>query len=216
LQSLKLLSMLAVATLPREGEPPTPPTPPAPGAPPNPNPGGTPPADPPNPNPEPEDKKDPAYWEKKAKDTAKEAQGLRERLRTLEDNEKKRTDAEKTELQRAQDKIAELEKSASQSQQQARDARIAIRAQKLGFADPEDASKFIRTADLKEDDSNLDELLKEVLKSKPYLKGSTERGVPPVGGGNPPSHGAESAVDKAKTEKLTNALPFLKKRVNSR
>lgn len=104
----------------------------------------------------------------------------RNKLKTFEEAEAQRAEAEKTELQKAKDRVALLEKQLSDQAEsmnkQAIRHSVEITAARLGFSDPADAFTL---ADLSEveitDDGKVkgvEAALKSLLEKKPYLKGT--------------------------------------------
>lgn len=94
------------------------------------------------------------------------------------------------EAERAARRLAEMEKSnadlVSQLQQERTRSRVVSAAQRLGFADPEDAMSLIDTGDLEIVDGypkNTDKVLKDLLAKKPYLASSTARATGSAEGG---------------------------------
>ena len=121
----------------------------------------------------------------------REAAASRVKLRTYED-------AEKTELVKATERAAELEKELEAERDGRRTDRLelatATAARKLGFRSPELAFRLIGAGEVKYDDdgkpTNVDELLKAVAKQDPYLV----NGKPDFGGG-PRGEPAGGATD---------------------
>jgi soluble lytic murein transglycosylase-like protein len=109
----------------------------------------------------------------------------------------KLTEQEKQELARKnlESQLATLQKQHEDAVREKQELRIehavSIQAQKLGFADPDDAKRFLDMAALEFDDNgaptNVTDLLGDVLKIKPYLKAQTGRATVTSGGAtNPP------------------------------
>lgn len=90
---------------------------------------------------------------------------------------KDRDDADKSELQKALDRVKELEESSAKAEAAARrdaiDAAASRAAVKLNFVDPDDAQRFLDPAVIEFDDAgrpiNVDKLLADVAKTKPHL-----------------------------------------------
>lgn len=101
----------------------------------------------------------------------------RKRLEELEAEENKRKDAEKTELQKALDKAAELEAQLAKQTETVKQTTIQhaveITAAKLGFTDPGDALSLLDHSAIKIGDNGkvdgVEDALKDLLKRKPYL-----------------------------------------------
>jgi hypothetical protein len=119
-------------------------------------------------------------FEKISKDQQRTIDDLTAKLQSFED-------ANKSELEKAQTKAADLEQKLTGAEQKARDrairSEVRIQASELGFADPSDALAFIdqKQIELDEDGEpkNVKTLLEAVLKAKPYLaKAQSGGGVP--------------------------------------
>lgn len=190
-----------------------------PGQDPNPTP---PPATDPNANPNPDPNADPdkdkpkdaAYWEAKAKDNAREAQALRKERAEQAAKLKEFEDKDKSELQKATERAEAAEKAAKDATERALSSRIMAEAARKGFADPEDAARFVDLSKVSEDFGNIGELLDGVLTAKPYLKGN-QNGVPATPGGNPAGGGSGTA-QSAREAAITNELPWLQRRIAER
>lgn len=130
-----------------------------------------------------------------AKKLRSEAASLRKRLKAFEDAEAQRADSEKSEAQRAADRIAALEEELA-GERSARRATIlqlesVATARKVGFRDPELAARLIAAGDVEfgEDGrpKNVERLLTDLAKEYPNLVNATAdygggpRGAP-VGG----------------------------------
>ena len=110
-------------------------------------------------------------------DANKEAAARRKKLEALEKAEADRQQAQMSELEKAQARVAELEQRAAQAEADRKAAliRAAViaRAQAHGFREPDDALRFLDTSavEIAEDGqvANVDEVLKKLAKSKPYL-----------------------------------------------
>lgn len=137
----------------------------------------------------------------------KEAQELRRRATSAEADLKKRQEAEMTELEKAQARAKELEDQLTQSNRQNQDARIMVTASKLGFNDPTDAIALINRTDLAADEKNLESLLKDVLKAKPYL-GKAKGTLPGTSPLNP-GDGTQALDEKQKQEKAVSMFPTI-------
>lgn len=108
-----------------------------------------------------------------AKKLRSEANGLRRRLKELEDADKARKDAELSETDRLTARVTEMEAAAQASRDRIlRLATVGV-ASRLGFTDPEDAVRLIDTASLEVGDdgtpANADAVLAALAKAKPYL-----------------------------------------------
>lgn len=108
----------------------------------------------------------------------REAQLLRERLRNAEkerDDLKKSqmTDAEKVQKER-DDAIA----AKATADKRVRDLQVQVLAGKIGIVDPEAASALLDWSSISdpEDSKSVEKALKDLVKDKPYLAGSTAGG----------------------------------------
>lgn len=145
---------------------------------------------------------------KDRKEANKEAQQLRKRANDLEEADKKRKESEMTDLQKAQAESADLKMKNAQIALEAQNTRIMLTASNLGFNDPKDAVALLNKTDLKDDESNLENLLKDVLKTKPYLKKADGSPLPRTPGHNP-GDGSGGTGDKEKKKQLTSIFPTL-------
>jgi len=127
-----------------------------------------------------------------------EAKALRERNAALEEAERKRADADKSESERNAERIAALERERDDERQARREMALQVAtigaARKLNFRDPDLAPRLVATADVEFDDggtpTNVDRLLSDVAKQHPYLV----NGTPDFGGGHrgqPPDKGGD-------------------------
>lgn len=123
------------------------------------------------------------------------------RLSELEDEAKKRTDAEKTDLERAQGRVTELERQIelgkTQAQERAIKAEIRAVAAALGFNDPDDAYRadVLAAVEFGEDGEvkGAKEAIAKLAQEKPYLVGRPRTALPTAdaGVGNQPASGGE-------------------------
>lgn len=103
-----------------------------------------------------------------------ELQSALKRLKTIDDGQK-------TELQKAQDKVAELEQRhtelSSKQKELITQYEVGLAAGKLGIVDPDAAYRLLDLAKLEygEDNkpTNVEKVLGELVKSKPYLVGGS-------------------------------------------
>jgi ATPase subunit of ABC transporter with duplicated ATPase domains len=156
-----------------------------------------------------------SLYEKERKDRQeanREAQALRKRANELELLEKKRRESEMTELEKHQERVKELELENERVKKSAQDTRILLAATRLGFNDPKDAIALIDRNEISEDEKNLDDLLKTILKSKPYL-GKTDSKIPNRESSNP-GGGIDQVFSMEQTEKSRRLFPTLKRLVN--
>ena len=113
-------------------------------------------------------------------------------LKTLAKKSREREDAEKSELQKAQERAAALEKEkesllASQRIKMAQ-YDVAVKAAKLGIVDPDAAYRLMDQGKIEFDDAgnptNTELLLQSLVKSKPYLVGSGSSAMNPAKSGS--------------------------------
>lgn len=142
------------------------------------------------------------------KTLATDLKTLRADLKKFEDKERERSDADKSELEKAHLKLAAAEKAHEESQAKLRRTLIAQAieraAAKHNARDPEVVAKLIDYEALEVDDdgtpTNAEDLVKTLLKDKPYLvadvadQPTSRNGVPAT----PRSSGAPKREDKIK------------------
>lgn len=101
-------------------------------------------------------------------------------LKTLVNKNREREDAEKSEVQKAQERVLALEKEKETllASQRTKGAQydVAVKAAKLGIVDPDAAYKLMDQGKIEFDDAgnptNTEVLLQDLIKNKPYLVGS--------------------------------------------
>lgn len=117
---------------------------------------------------------------------------LEAELKRLQEVEKARQEADLSEVDKLKKQLAERDAAIEQASAAARAGRLTgaslAAAARLGFADPEDAQRFLDTERVEWDDAtgapkNVQQLLEAVLKAKPYLKASFTA-TPDLGQGN--------------------------------
>ncbi len=159
----------------------TPPVPAGDPAPPAPAPATPPPADP-----------APAAGDGELHALRTKAGRLEAELKKLQEAEKARQEADLSEVEKLKRQIAERDALLEQQVAAAKAGRLAgaslAAAARLGFADPEDAQRFLDAERVEWDDAtgapkNVQQLLEAVLKAKPYLKASFTA-TPDLGQGN--------------------------------
>lgn len=139
-----------------------------------------------------------------AKKLRQEANSLRQRLRSAEakakefDDFKAQQDQQnQSELEKTQKRAADAEKArdeALRAQQELRMSNaVTLAAGRLNFNDPDDGMRYIKTADLEDDLSNVGDLLKQVLKERPYLAAGKGQAVQTSGGATNPSRSQSTA-----------------------
>jgi len=131
-----------------------------------------------------------------AKSLRSENKSLRTRLRELEKAEQARTEAEKSEIEKANDRATAAERDLATERLARQDYALRLEtasvARRLGFRDPDLAFRLVPAADVEFDESgqpkNIDRLLGDLVKSHPYLANGTAdygggpRGTPAAGG----------------------------------
>lgn len=116
-----------------------------------------------------------------AKKLRSEAASLRKRLKAFEESEAKRSDSEKSEAQRAADRLAALEAELNTERSARRSLLVqstaAATARKLGFKNPDLAQRLISANDVEFGDdgtpTNVERLLADAAKEFPDLVGGT-------------------------------------------
>lgn len=151
----------------------------------------TPPADPPADLSQAPGGPDLTTLQKELRDARKEAAAFRTKLKQYEDTDAAAKQAQMSEAERLQAQLAELQRGIEERDRRLKEAdlRDAVKgaATRLGFADPADALAMLdRDAIEYTDDGrprNLDHVLGEIIRSKPYLKASFTA-TPDLGQGN--------------------------------
>jgi hypothetical protein len=123
---------------------------------------------------------DRAFSDKALKEARAEAAKYRKRLRELEAVQQRREEAELTESERQAKRLAELEQAVLERDEQTRrlalESAVAMRSNALGIVDAEVAVKLLDPGSLdfdeagRPDSESLDQALRSLIKSKPYLK----------------------------------------------
>ena len=116
---------------------------------------------------------------------------LERELEALRKADEDRKNADLSEVEKLKKELAEKNAAIEAASAQAKAGRLAgaslAAAARLGFADPEDAQRFLDADAIEWDDSgapkNVQALLEAVLKAKPYLKASFTQ-PPDLGQGN--------------------------------
>lgn len=129
----------------------------------------------------------------------------RRKLRDAEAKLKEQDDAKLSEHERLTKKVAELEQQKTQIERERQErivrSEVRLAAQKLGFHDPKDAERQIDLADVETDASgeprNVDKLVSDLLKVKPYLAKDADELRP---GAVPASPRAQSQTAAAQVE----------------
>src|SRR5579872_7390388 len=126
----------------------------------------------------------------------KEAAAHRVKAKELDDLKAQAEQEKLTEKERLEKKIADLQKAhddATRSAQEFRlNAELRVQALQLGFADAGDAARLLDHAEIEYADdgtpTNVADLLKALLKSKPYLAAQQQKHTSQTTGGatNPP------------------------------
>lgn len=141
---------------------------------------------------------------KEAAARRKEASDLAARLKAIEDKELSETEKLKRELEA-------LKASNASAGKALQDSKILVAASRMGFANPEDALAFVDRAGLGDGLENLDDALKAVLKSRPYLKaqGAGGSGAGQQQATGNPAGGAAAQLDQQKADRARQLFPFL-------
>ena len=127
-----------------------------------------------------------------AKKLRAEAQGLRRRLASLEDAAKVAEEAKLSETERLTRKASDLERQLAERDQALKERTVLAStveaAARLGFANPRLAHRLLDHAEIEfEADgtpSNIEPLLKELLRTEPYLASAHARATGSIDGGS--------------------------------
>jgi len=122
-------------------------------------------------------------------------------------------DANLSESEKLKKQVQELLAKDAESNRRLVDSKILVAASKAGFADPQDAIALIDRSALGENEKDLEEAIKAVLKSKPYLAKATDGGGQGAGTntGNP-AGGAGAQLDQQKISRARLLFPSIAKR----
>jgi hypothetical protein len=124
----------------------------------------------------------------------RDKQQANQEAKTAKDELKKLQDAQKTAEQRAAERLAELEAQQTTWQREMQELRVAQsverQASKFGIVDTEAAVKLMDWSQLEFDKetgqpTNVEKVLKALVKDKPYLVGQTPVGNPVISPTNP-------------------------------
>ncbi len=145
--------------------------------------------------------KTPDDYERMIAELRKEAAASRVKANEL-DKLKADLEASKlSETEKLQKRIADLQKERDTAISDATALKItnavSSQAARLGFADPDDAVRFLDAARIADDLSNIETLLKELLKAKPYLAGKQQASS---GGATNPGRNATSGAGQITAE----------------
>lgn len=120
--------------------------------------------------------------------------------------------AEMTEQEKREARIKELEAQNAEAITKVKQSTVRAMASELGFADPKDAAKLLDS--IPDDEKELEDALKGLLKTKPYLAKSAGSGIPDTGkGGNPETSTANAS--KAKEAEIISRNSFLAKKLGA-
>ena len=136
----------------------------------------------------------------------KENAKWRTQLRSTEEQQQAKAKAEMTELERLQTELREAQDARTRAEQArlqtAVKAQVIAAAAKAGYNDPEDAYRMIDPSTLDVDDDGavggLDEAVKTLLKSKPYLAKQATGTYSPTN----PAGGAPRENDQARLNRI--------------
>lgn len=143
----------------------------------------------------------------------KENASHRTKNKKYEEEEAKRAEAQLSEQQKLEKRAADLQKSyddALKSHQEYKiNAEVRLQAAQLGFADLSDAMRLLDLSAIEYDTdgapSNVNALLSQLLKAKPYLAGAQSKPAPTSGGAtNPPR--SQSTAPQALTWDVISKL----------
>lgn len=136
----------------------------------------------------------------------KENAKWRTQLRSTEEQQQAKAKAEMTELERLQTELREAQEARTRAEQArlqtAVKSQVIAAAAKAGYNDPEDAYRMIDPSTLDVDDDGavggLDEAVKTLLKSKPYLAKQATGTYSPTN----PAGGAPRENDQARLNRI--------------
>lgn len=121
---------------------------------------------------------------------AKELDELKAKIQAEQLSEKEKLEKKLADLQRSHDDAARAH------QERIINYEVQLKAAQLGIADPSDAVKLLDWSEIEYDDNgsptNVQELLKSLLKAKPYLAAQTKT-TPTSGGATNPPRSASTA-----------------------
>jgi hypothetical protein len=145
-------------------------------------------------------------YDKIIADLRRENAAARVKAKELDDLKQKLETDKLTETEKLTKQIADLQKAHDDAVKQAQtlklNAAISSQAARLGFANPDLAAKLLDASQIADDGSNVESLLKDLLKSEPYLAG-TQRAS--SGGATNPSRSAANA-NQGITEEFVQQL----------
>ncbi len=136
-------------------------------------------------------------YERMLSELRKENASHRTRLKKFEDEERARTEAQLSEQQKLEKRLADLQTQHDQvlrqSQERLVNAEVRLTATQLGIIDPDAAVRLLDWSALEYDEQgnpkNVDVLLKTLLKAKPYLSGGSKQPGASAGGATNPGRG---------------------------
>ena len=133
----------------------------------------------------------------------KESAGHRQKAKELDDL-KAQIEAEKlSETEKLQKQLAKLQAERDevtrQSQERTINYEVRLQAARLGIADPTDAVKLLDWSEIEYDDAgtptNVEDLLRQLVKAKPYLVANTRSAPTTSGGATNPSRSQTTAPE---------------------
>jgi Phage minor structural protein GP20 len=143
-----------------------------------------------------------------------ELRDAQSKLKDAEKAQKERDDAEKTELQKAQDRARELEGEVATRDTKLRDLTLAQevfkQAKKLDIVDEDAAFRLMDKGQVVYDEAgrptNIDDLLTALVEDKPYLKGKSRTGPKPASTSTtqPDGQKTKAPLTRADIEKMTD------------
>jgi hypothetical protein len=140
-------------------------------------------------------------WEKEAKDNAKEAQALRQRLKEAEGKVSEAESAKLTEAEKLAKDAKDKDEKLTALEVRVINSELKVAASDFGFHDVADAIRLIDRSEIKTENgeiTNAKELMAALAKAKPWLiKGAV---APPSG--RQPAGGGDQVQDKKREEEL--------------
>lgn len=156
--------------------------------------------------------KDLAYWQAEKRKADREAQGLRTRLKALEDADTERKKAEMTDLEKAQaaTKALEAEREAARAEARQARAEVAISREAAKAGLPADFAIRLLRGDVTFDDNgqpvDVDKSVADLVKEYPQMVGGGTGAATPTGGtaANPGRARTGATLTKADIEKMSS------------
>lgn len=148
-----------------------------------------------------------------AKKLRSEAANLRKRLKAFEEADAKAKDAQLSEQERLQKQLADLQSQHDTAtrthQERIIGYEVRLQASQMGIVDPDAAAKLLDWSQIEYDDNgaplNVSDLLKGLIKAKPYLAGS--KPAPTSGGATNPPRSQSTAPKELSWQVISSMKP---------